>query len=106
VTIAAGGVRLRVRVTPRASAARIGGVELNDAGEAALKVYVTAAPEDGKANAALIRLLAKSWRLPKTSIEIAAGLTDRRKILHIEGDAGALLRAIEQRLSIGGNHDR
>ena len=81
----AAGVQLRVRLTPRASADRIGEIVVDDAGQAALKVYVTAVPENGRANAALVRLLAKAWKLPRTSIDIASGLTDRRKTLIIAG---------------------
>jgi len=98
-----GGVRLAVRLTPRASAARIGRVEPDDSGRAALKVYVTAAPEDGKANTALIRLLAKAWRLPKSAIEIVSGQTDRRKTLLIKGDTNTLMRELGQWLATGGN---
>jgi hypothetical protein len=55
-----------------------------------LKVSVTAVPEDGKANAALVDLLAKTLHIAKRSITIASGATDRRKVLLIEGDSSAL----------------
>ena len=86
------GVFLSVRLTPKAKAARIGPVVADDAGRAALKVAVTEAPEKGKANDALIRLLAKSWRLPKTAITVVRGATDRNKTLKIEADAAAIAR--------------
>jgi hypothetical protein len=53
-------------------------------------VTVTAPAEGGKANRALIVLLARAWRLPKTSIDVVAGVHDRRKTLRISGDAHAL----------------
>ena len=55
-----------------------------------LKATVTAVPEGGKANEALLKLLAKTWKLPKTSLEIASGVASRRKLVRIAGDPGAL----------------
>jgi uncharacterized protein (TIGR00251 family) len=90
-----GGVTLAVRLAPKASENRIGPVALDDAGGAVLKVAVTEIPEGGKANKALIRLLAKSWRLPKTAISVKRGHKDRRKTLFIEGPAQELLKRFE-----------
>lgn len=55
-----------------------------------LRVLVTAPPEDGKANAAVIKLLAKAWRLPKSAFVVIAGETDRNKVLFVAGDPMAL----------------
>jgi uncharacterized protein len=63
-------------------------------GESAVLAAVSAPPEDGKANAALIRLLAKAWRLPKTSITIARGATSRTKLLHITGPTETLMEQL------------
>ena len=57
---------------------------------------VTAVPEAGKANEALIKLLAKEWGVAKSSISLVAGATDRNKILHIAGDAGDLMARLSQ----------
>lgn len=59
-----------------------------------MKIGVTAPPEDGKANAALIRLLAKSWKLSKSDLTIVLGMTDRRKTVEIAGDSGLLMRRL------------
>ena len=91
---ATGGVRVAVRVTPKASRAGIAGVGVDAAGCAFLKVRVTEAPEGGKANAAVVKLLAKAWGVPKGSIEVVSGQTGRRKILLVAGDAAALERAL------------
>ncbi len=91
-----GGVKVAVRLTPKASRDRIEGVAAAADGGAVLKVSVTAVPEDGKANAALIKLLAKEWRLPKSAIDIVQGATDRRKVLVITGDADQLRQRLEQ----------
>jgi uncharacterized protein (TIGR00251 family) len=96
---ASGGVRIRVRLTPRASANRLTGLVAEAEGEVALKVMVTAPAEGGKANAALIALLSRAWRVPKRDIEIVAGVTDRRKLLHIAGDPARLLPLLEATLA-------
>jgi len=88
------GVRLFVRLTPRARRAAIEGVVTEPDGRVALKVAVTAPPEGGKANAALIALLGKSWRLPKRAFEIVGGATDRRKTLLVSGDPASLAALI------------
>ncbi len=79
-----------VRLTPGAGRNRVEGLAADADGGAALKVAVTAAPEGGKANRALVKLLAKEWRLPKTSLAIAKGAAGRRKTLVVRGDPGAL----------------
>ena len=87
---AADGVRLRVRLQPGAKADRIDGpVNLGD-GTQALKVRVTAPARDGKANAALIGMLAKRWKRPKSAVTITAGTNAREKTLFIAGDSAEL----------------
>lgn len=86
----ADGLRVAVRLTPKAAQARIQGVAREADGGTALKVAVTAPPEAGKANTALIALLAKAWRLPKSSLSLVAGAGDRRKTLHLAGEPQAL----------------
>jgi Uncharacterized conserved protein len=93
---APGGVRVRVRLTPKAARDRIDGPAPEADGGTVLKVSVTAVPEDGKANAALIKLLSKEWRLPKSAMEIVQGATDRRKTLHITGEPADLLARLDQ----------
>jgi hypothetical protein len=72
--------RFKVKLAPSAKQNAILGWE----GET-LKCAVTAAPEKGKANEALIRLLAKNLHIPKTSIRVVSGETNRLKTLEIEG---------------------
>ena len=83
-------IRLAVKVTPKASADRIQGWAEDETGERVLKIAVTAVPEDGKANKAVIALLAKRLKLPKSALTIASGETSRRKILLIDGDPALL----------------
>ena len=83
--ISGGRLRLAVRLQPGAGRNETGGVELDAAGKAFLRVRVTEPPEGGKANRALIRPFAKAWRIPASSIAVVAGAKDRRKVLEIDG---------------------
>jgi hypothetical protein len=93
---AAGGLRVAVRLTPKAARDRIGDLAAEADGAVALKVTVTAVPEDGKANAALLRLLSKQWRIARTDMAVVLGATDRRKVILISGDAAELRRRLDQ----------
>jgi uncharacterized protein len=94
------GVRLFIRVLPGAGRNAIAGTAEDADGQNFLKVMVTAAPENGKANAAVIKLLSKTWKLPKSAIRVVSGSANRRKTLEITGDsqliAAAIARATEQ----------
>jgi uncharacterized protein len=92
----ADGVRVRVRLTPRARDSRVVGLAQDADGRAELRVHVTEAPEDGRANRALVRLLAQSWRLPKSAIRIVGGTTDRRKTVLVDGDGASLLTRLSR----------
>lgn len=92
---AADGVSLDVRVTPKASRDGIDGVETLADGRAILKLRVRALPSEGEANEAVIVLLAKSLRLPKSSLVLERGAGSRIKTLRISGDAAALVAALE-----------
>lgn len=59
-------------------------------GGAELCIGVTAAPEKGRANEALLRLLAKSLRRPLRDLSLIAGETDRHKQVRVSGDAAVL----------------
>jgi uncharacterized protein len=93
---APGGVRVAVRLTPKASRDRVDGPAPEADGGVVLKASVTAVPEDGKANAALIKLLSKEWRVPKSAIDIVQGATDRRKVLFLSGDSDELVGRLDQ----------
>ncbi|HEX8047244.1 DUF167 domain-containing protein [Rhizobium sp.] len=84
-------VRLSVRLTPNGGRDAVDGIETGADGEAYLKARVSAAPEKGKANKALIALLAKSLSIPKSSLSLISGDTARKKILRIDGDPEDLI---------------
>jgi uncharacterized protein YggU (UPF0235/DUF167 family) len=90
----ADGVRLEIRLTPRARANRIDGVIRSTDGTPVLKVSVTAPPAENRANDALLALLAKEWRLPRRDLTLAGGGKSRNKIVHIVGEPHTLLKRI------------
>lgn len=91
------GLTLSVRLTPRASRDGIDGVDQGTAGTH-LKARVRAVPEDGRANAALVELVAAELHVPKSTVTVAAGQTARLKTLHIAGDGASLQRKLEDLL--------
>ena len=74
------GTVFRVRVSPGASREKIAGCH-----DGALKVSVAAAPEKGRANAALVKFLAKAMGVSRRDLSIVSGETDRNKRLLLEG---------------------
>jgi uncharacterized protein (TIGR00251 family) len=92
------GVRLQLRLTPKASRDAIQGFADEADGGAVLKCSVTTVPEDGKANVALIKMLAKAWKVPRSSIELVSGATDRRKTVLIRGEAVDVLALLRDKL--------
>jgi uncharacterized protein (TIGR00251 family) len=85
-----GGLRLAICLSPRARADRLNGVVVAAGGGRVLTAAVTAPPEGGRANEALLRLLAQEWRLPRRDLSIVAGAASRRKTVHIAGNAQQL----------------
>ncbi|MEX2450627.1 MAG: DUF167 domain-containing protein [Rhodospirillales bacterium] len=96
---------MRILLTPKAAHARIGGLTADAAGAAAIKMAVTAVPENGKANAAMVKALAKTWRVPKTSLAVIAGAKDRRKTVLVAGDGKALAAQLTAWLAGPGRGD-
>jgi len=83
------GLVVAVRLTPGAGRGEIGGL-VRHGDKTVLAVRVTAAPEKGRANAALIALLARRLSLPKSSLSLAGGGRTRDKRIVIGGDADAV----------------
>lgn len=76
------GLSLFVYLIPKASVDQIMGVESKDNGKQYLIVRLRAVPEDGKANKALIKFLAKQWKIPSSCISLKSGTTSRYKQLY------------------------
>ena len=85
---------MRLKVTPRARRDAVGGVAEGPDGPQ-LRVSVTAPADEGRANQAVIALLAKAWRVPKSAIALVQGATSRQKLIHIAADARELLPRLE-----------
>ena len=86
----AAGVTVDLRVQPRARRTVL------ENSHGTLKAAVTAPPEGGKANDAVIALLAQTWRLPESSFGIVKGASTRTKTVSVAGDPGALADRIAQ----------
>ncbi|WP_309228654.1 DUF167 family protein [Roseomonas sp. KE2513] len=84
-----GGIELCVKAQPRARRAGLGGVAQGVDGPR-LKVAVSEAPEDGRANRAVCALVAEALAVAPSRVSVAQGASSREKILRIEGDAAAL----------------
>jgi len=94
-------VLLSLRLTPKSSKDAVEGVEALSDGRRVVKARVRAVPEDGKANEALLRLLAKWLDLPVRALSLPSGATGRTKVIRIEG-AGEAVAARLEALTSGG----
>ena len=90
-----GGVRLALRLTPRAARNGVDGIAQDAEGRPLLKLRLVAPPVEGAANEALIAFLAKTLCLRKADITIRSGETGRIKILHLAGDSATLLERLD-----------
>ena len=90
ITATPAGLLLPIQAKPKASRSAVVGVH---AGR--LKVAVTEAPERGKANAAVLDVLAEALSLRRSQVELVAGEADPRKTVRVTGiDADELRRRI------------
>lgn len=64
--------------------------------EGGLKIAVTSPPEDGKANDAVVALLAEAWRLPRTAFGVVRGTAARNKTIGITGEPSVLAHRITE----------
>jgi uncharacterized protein (TIGR00251 family) len=97
-----GGVTLSVRVSPRSSRDAIEGPDA--AGD--LRVRVTAAPADGDANRAVVRILAAALDVPPSRVVIVSGVAARRKRIRVLGLEPAAIQARWPGASVGGGATR
>jgi uncharacterized protein len=90
------GIKVFIRLQPNVSANRIDQPQEQADGICRLRVKVTAVPEKGKANKALIKLLSKALRIAPSMITVVSGVTDRNKTLLIRAEADLLLSDLER----------
>ena len=95
------GLVLAVRLTPRGGRDAIDGIEQLADGRRVLKARVRAAASEGEANAALIRLLAREFRVASRDIVLIAGTTARLKRVKIVGAPSSLVASLEKLAAIG-----
>ena len=93
------GVRVVIHLSPRASSDRLRGIAATAKGGRAIKVSVTAPPQDGRANEALLRLLSQVWRIPRRDLSVAAGAGSRSKIVRVAGDSHELLTKLSSEIA-------
>ena len=85
------GIELALKITPRAGRDAVRGVIVDAAGGAWLAVQVCAPPGAGRANAAVIALLAAALDVPRSACRLVAGTTSRWKRVGVAGDPAALV---------------
>lgn len=93
LTVTPTGVTVTLYVQPGARATGAAGLH----GEVP-RVRLAAQPQDGKANAELVRWLARELGIARTRVSLQRGLRSRTKRLSIEGDARELARGLEDLL--------
>ena len=91
------GVVVRVRLTPKAASNDIDGYETGPGGPF-LKARVRAVPEKGKANVALLRLIAKTFGLRLSDMTLRSGQSGRVKAVHIAGVPDELTHTMAAKL--------
>ena len=84
-------VLVTIRVGPRAASNLVGGER-----DGALLVRVTAAPADGKANAAVVRILARALDVPPSEVRLVRGAASRTKVLSLPAGAQDALRRLAE----------
>jgi uncharacterized protein (TIGR00251 family) len=95
----ADGIGVNLRVTPGAKRAAITGIRDIGDGQAALAVSVRAPARDGKANEAVIALLAEALCVSRSSVSLKSGMASRLKSLYVAGDPTRLSRTLTALLS-------
>jgi len=94
-----GNIIIQVKVIPQGKFNRVESIALDDKGSLQLKVRVTAPPNDGKANAAVLKLLSEHFHIAKSCFTITSGMTSRRKTIAVSGTSREhLLKNVQMNL--------
>lgn len=96
-----GGLLLSLRVTPKTSRDEVSGLYIASDGAVSLAVKVSAPPDKGKANKAVIETLARASGLPKSAFQLVSGETDRNKTLLITGNPAGVEALIARSVNAG-----
>ena len=90
------GISVTVRVTPRAHQEKIEGVRRLSSGQAVVALRVRALPQDGAANEAVVRILARACGIAASAARVEAGAGARIKTISLRGDSRSLLAAMAE----------
>jgi uncharacterized protein (TIGR00251 family) len=94
--VSAGGLVVTIRLTPKGGRDSIDGITRLSDGSTVLKARVAAAPTEGEANHALVRLLARKLRVAPRDVTLVGGATSRIKRMLIRGDATAVAATLAE----------
>jgi uncharacterized protein YggU (UPF0235/DUF167 family) len=94
--IDSGGITITVRLTPKGGRDSLDGIETLADNRPLLKARVRAAPSEGAANDALLRLIAKALAISLRNVTLAGGATSRVKRLAVAGGGAMLAAALEK----------
>ncbi|MGK2742469.1 DUF167 domain-containing protein [Tepidicaulis sp. LMO-SS28] len=100
------GLLLSVRVSPGARQTKAPGWEPGAGGQMQLRLRVSAPPEKGKANEAVLKLLAGLFGVPRGRLRLVSGESGRTKTVLIEGEAAALRAALDKALCAEGRQKK
>lgn len=92
--VTANGCRLLVRLTPKSSRDAIEDIEILADGRSCLKARVRAVPEKGKANQALLKLLAGKLGVPVSALAMSSGSASRLKTIHVAASPTEISRKL------------
>jgi len=95
-TVGPDALVVSVRLTPKGGRDAIDGIERLADGSSVLKARVRAAPFEGGANVALVKLMAAALATAPRNVSIAAGATARIKRVRIAGDGAALAATLDK----------
>jgi uncharacterized protein len=93
------GLRIAIRLSPRARSNRLLGIAAAAEGGRVVRASVIAPTEDGRANEALLRLLARAWRVPRRDLSIVSGAASRNKIVRVAGDPHRLIARLSRQIA-------
>ena len=96
-----GGLLLSLRVTPKSSRDEVAGLHVAPDGSLSLAVKVTAVPDKGKANKAVIETLSRACHIPKSAFTLVSGETDRNKTVLVTGNPAGLEALIARSVNTG-----
>jgi uncharacterized protein len=99
LTVAGDGLRVEIRLWPRAKAEGLVAIAAAAEGRRVVKAMVTAPAEGGRANEALLQLLARAWRIPRRDLAIIHGFTSRDKAVRVAGDPQKLIKKITHEIA-------